>query len=244
MTGCIRICLMLVGSRLVHPDEVGLWEADLVQISVYRGWKDGLKLMRQCASMCRKMALPYVVHPVGYALSAGDPEMLQEVREMAGLADLALILHDERTPGDGRLEGKYREQFQAALHELSPLAHISIENATNTGDVRWFWLNYGDSVTLDIGHIESAGLDSIGFIRDLDGDVVSRVRYVHIHRNNGLHGGITDHWPLRPGCKEVRALGELLKRKPDVSVILEINEREMIEDNLRLLRALRDELPR
>ena len=65
---------------------------------------------------------------------------------------------------------------------------------------------------------------------------------MHIHRNNGWHGGITDHWPLNPDCREVRAFRELIKRKPDVSVILEINETEMIGASLRLLSAIRDEL--
>jgi hypothetical protein len=229
---------MRVGSRVVRPGEVGLWEADLVQISVYRGWKDRMKLMRQCVSMCRKAGMPYVIHPVGYLLSTGDPGMLGEIREMAALADLALILHDERAPGDGRLEGEHRERFEAALAELRAAAHVSIENAANTADARWFWLNFGDSVTLDIGHVESAGLDSVGFVRDLDPTLLGRVRYVHIHRNDGWHGGITDHWPLRPGCMEIRALQELIRRKPDVSVILEINETEMIGENLGLLRAL------
>ncbi len=65
---------------------------------------------------------------------------------------------------------------------------------------------------------------------------------MHIHRNNGWHGGLTDHWPLSPDCRELRALEELIKIKSDVSIILEINETEMTEDSLKILRALRDRL--
>jgi sugar phosphate isomerase/epimerase len=119
---------------------------------------------------------------------------------------------------------------------------ISFENATHVADVRWFWDNYAESITFDIGHAEVAGLDSIAFVRSLDDETVGKIEYVHVHRNNGLHGGITDHWPLTPGCREVEALRELLRRKSGIGVILELNETEQIGESLRILRHLRDEL--
>lgn len=232
---------MLVGSRVVFPEDLGLWEADLVQISVYRGIKDRMDIMRQCVSLCGKMGLRYVVHPVQYSLSAGPGEMLEEVMEMARLADLALILHDERAPGGGRLEGEYEANFREALRALGGLARLSIENAADTSDVLWFWERFAESVTLDLGHVESSGLDSAAFVKSLDEEVLGKLHYVHIHRNGQWHGGITDHWEIRPGCRELAALRALLKRKSDLSVILEINETAMIKDNLKLLRELRAE---
>ncbi len=231
---------MTVGSRVVFPEEVGLWDAEILQISVYRGMKGNLGLMRDCAALCRERAVPFVVHPVGFSLMREG--MLKPLKEMAELTDLALILHDEKAPGGGRLEGPHRDTFIKALEQLRPLASVSFENAADTGDVRWFWDRFADSVTLDIGHVEAAGLDSVRFVKSLDAGTVGKIRFVHIHRNNGLHGGITDHWPLTPGCRELRALAELVKVNPDVSVILEVNDTDTIGEGLKLLRALREEI--
>lgn len=77
--------------------------------------------------------------------------------------------------------------------------------------------------------------------RVLHPEEVGRIEFVHMHRNNGLHGGITDHWPLRPDCREVRALRKLLARRSDVSVILELNEVEQIGESLDILRSLTPE---
>jgi hypothetical protein len=86
--------------------------------------------------------------------------------------------------------------------------------------------------------VESAGLDSVEFVRSLDHGIIDKLQFVHMHRNNGLRGGITDHWPLIPDCMELRALRELLNLKSDISVILEINELEIIGESLKLLREL------
>ena len=88
--------------------------------------------------------------------------------------------------------------------------------------------------------MESSGLDSVRFVEALSAETVSKIEFVHIHRNNGLHGGITDHWPITPDCREVTALKELIGIKPDVSVILEINEVDELDDSLQVLAALRD----
>jgi hypothetical protein len=201
--------------------------------------KDNLKFMRECVRACRNAGIQYVIHPVKYSLL--DKETFNDLEEMAALADRALILHDERSTGGNRLEGDHITQFEDALKKLVSMASISIENAAHTGDIQWFWNTYADSVTLDIGHVESFGLDSLEFVGSLDDRSLEKIQFVHMHRNNGLHGGITDHWPLTPDCREVRALKKLIKMKPDISVILEINEVEEIDHNLILLKTIRDE---
>jgi hypothetical protein len=230
---------MIVGSRVLYPDEVGLWNAEILQISVYSGMKGNFDLMRNCIYMCREAGIRYLVHPVGYSLLR--KEMLGALRVMAEWTDLALILHDEKTPEGKRLEGQYESSFRTALRELSSITNVSFENAMDTGDVQWFWSNFADSITLDIGHVESSGFDSVEFVRSLNEAIVKKIQFVHMHRNNGWHDGLTDHWPLSPECRELKALGELIRMKSDVSVILEINETEMTGESLKLLRALRDE---
>jgi sugar phosphate isomerase/epimerase len=227
---------VLAGYRVLYPEEVGTWEADILQVTVYRGLRDNIGLMKNCARMCREMGFPYVVHPVGYSLL--EEETLRSLRVMAQWSDRALILHDERSPEGGRLGGAHEDRFRGALKELSSMAVISFENATYTPDATWFWKNYADSITLDIGHVEAAGLDSEEFVRSLESADVEKIQYVHMHRNNGLRGGLTDHWPLAPGCRELGALEELLKRRQDITVILEINETEMTGESLKLLREL------
>jgi len=228
---------MLIGTRVLYPEEVEYWDADLLQVSIYRGMNGSLEFMRKCARACKDAGIRYVIHPVKYSLLQKD--MFEELMEMAGLADLALIIHDEKSPDGGRLEGEYEDIFRTSLRKLKAVTHVSLENSADTGDISWFWDNFADSITLDIGHVESSGLNSVEFVQSLDDASIKKIRFVHIHRNNGLHGGITDHWPLAPGCRELKALKELLNVKPGISVILEINEIEKIDESLDLLRGLR-----
>jgi hypothetical protein len=227
---------MRIGYRVVGPEEVGLWKADIVQISVYRGQARPLDTVRDCASACVDRGISHVLHPVGYGLL--EPGALNALLEMAQWAGEALILHDERAPDNGRLGGALGDYYVAALDELGALARVSLENSTFTQDVRWFWDAFAGSVTLDMGHMESSGMDSLEFVKGLDENTVAKVDYVHMHRNWRLRGGITDHWPLTPGCRELGALSELLGRKGDVAVILEINETDMTGESLGLIRAL------
>jgi sugar phosphate isomerase/epimerase len=125
---------------------------------------------------------------------------------------------------------------------LQSVTPVSFENATDTRDVIWFWNNYADSITLDIGHVEVAGMDSVQFVNFLDTSLIDKIQYVHLHRNNGWRNGLTDHWYITPDCKEVKALKELLRRKQDVGIILEINETEKTEESLRILRQIRSVL--
>ncbi len=231
---------MIIGTRVLYPEEVGYWNAEIVQISVFNGMKDNLSIMRNCVKAFREAGTKFVIHPVMYSLL--QEELFDDLKEMARLSDVAMILHDERRPDGSRLEGQYAVRFKNALDELKSITPISFENAVNTGDVHWFWNNYADSITLDIGHIESFGLDSTIFVKSLDDAFISKIQFVHMHRNNGIHGGITDHWPLDSDCREVKALEELVKRKSDVSVILELNEVDQIGASLEVLAAIRDKI--
>jgi sugar phosphate isomerase/epimerase len=225
---------MRIGYRVVSPQEVGLHDADLVQISTYAAGQDNVEAVRRCAEECQKKGVPYVVHPVGCPLLGSGT--LEGLIEMAKLSDLALILHDERTPEGGRLHGEYSKQFRRIAGELARLATISFENANDSGDAPWFWSSFADSVTLDIGHMEVAGFDSVEFVNALDDSCVQKIHYVHMHHNGKWRNGLTDHWPLEEGCRELEALKALLKRKRDISVILEINETWETDKSLRLLR--------
>lgn len=231
---------MHIGTRITSPEEVGLWDVDLVQISVYHGLNNNLTRMEQCANKCREKGIRYVIHPVLYSLM--DREMFGNLKIMAGWADLALILHDEKTIDWHRITGEHKIRFKALLGELQSVAPVSFENATDTRDVIWFWNTYADSITLDIGHVELAGMNSVEFVNSLEKEIVEKIHYVHIHRNNGWRNGLTDHWYLLPDCREVKALEALLRRKQDIGVFLEINETEKTEESLTILRALRDKI--
>lgn len=231
---------MIIGTRVLYPEEVRQWDAELVQISVYHGMKGNLDLMKGCVQTCRAAGMPFVIHPVGFSLL--QENTLPDIMEMADHADRALILHDEKSPDGRKLEGRSADRFRNTLTDLASLTHISFENATDTKNVQWFWNTFAESITLDIGHVESSGLDSLNFVTSLDEISIRKVQFVHVHRNNGLHGGITDHWAIHKRCREFKALKELIALQPDVSVILEINETEMIAECLALLKTLRDEL--
>jgi len=231
---------MVIGTRVLYAEEVEYWNAELLQISVYHGMDNNIEMMEKTAQACREAGIRYVIHPVRYSLL--QEEMLADVLRMAEWTGLALILHDERTPEGKRLSGQDETRFRHALKKLQSVTTVSFENAVDTGDIHWFWEKFADSVTLDIGHVESSGLDSVAFVNALDKTVLGKIQFVHIHRNNGLRGGITDHWPLSSDCREIKALKSLLQVKNDINVILEINEIEQIDKSLDILRSLRDEL--
>ncbi len=213
-----------------------MWDLDIAQISFYKGLRFDLYHIGVCAQACRKKGVPYVIHPVGYRITT--PDMFNEIYAVTAWADEALILHDERSSDNGRLTGIDGEQFRKALAALTSRLHVSFENATNTEDIAWFWHHYADSVTIDLGHVEAAGLDSIEFVENLDEEIIDKTEYIHMHRNGDFRNGLTDHWYLTADCRELKALKTFIHRKPDVTVILEINEIEMIEESLQLLRNL------
>ena len=234
---------MIYGYRVVREDEVGLYPAGLIQISYYRGLSNGIDQMIKTVDACRSQKIRFVIHPLGYTLS--DPraayrsETMEIMRAIAAYVDLALIIHDETTPSGARLEDMHERAFRDSLDELSSLCNVSIENAGNTRDVTWFWHVFASSVTIDIGHLEAAGIDSIKFINELGIDIIDKINYVHLHRYNGLNRSeLRDHWSLVEGCRELRALKVLLERKDDIGVILEINDMENLGESMALIEAL------
>jgi sugar phosphate isomerase/epimerase len=198
--------------------------------------------MLRTVDACRLRGIRYVIHPVEYWLSELRPErrqtMMEDLRTMARHADLALIVHDEGLKGGKRLTREAAEAYREALLDLSKLSHVSIENATNSHDIKWFWQEHAASITLDIGHLELAGIDSIEFVKNLEPDFIDLIEFVHMHRVNGMRGGIRDHWGLTEDCRELRALKHLLGRKQGLKVILEVIEAEHVEKSLDLIQNL------
>ncbi|MBC8413002.1 hypothetical protein H8E50_04960, partial [bacterium] len=200
---------MKIGTRILYPEETDMWKgAELVQISAYSGIDGNLDMMIRTAEACTIAGLPFVVHPVGYSVLNEDT--CDDIISMAKLADIALILHDERGLDGGRISRDEDIRLRRLIEEMSAYTRLSFENARNTADVQWFWDNYADSITLDIGHVQAYGLDSLEFVQALDSRTIEKIEFVHIHMNNGIHGGIRDHWPITPDCREVLALKELL----------------------------------
>lgn len=231
---------MRIGTRIIRPEDVKRWDAELYQVSMYKGWIEDIELVKQCTGACREKGTPSVIHPVGFSLL--HPDSLRTLKVIAREVDEALILHDERGPVGERLSGEEAGRLRDASGELFSLAPLSFENAADTEDVQWFWRSFAESITLDIGHVEAAGMNSIDFVQALDQVFINRIQYVHIHHNGEFRKGLTDHHPLTSGCRELKSLEELLKRKRDLCVILEINETDRIDDSLKLLRDLRDRL--
>lgn len=236
---------MKVGYRVANRNDVGRFPADLVQVSYWKRFGPDLVHIKEIVSRCRELGIPYVLHPVFTPLSETLPELrdnnTKELSDFARMADLGMIVHDETLPDGNRLSGERLAQYQETLKHLLSLCPISIENANKTSDIDWFWNKMGGSITLDMGHFESSDIDSVHKVQSLPQDLLDRVDYVHMHRKNGEHGGILDHWPLTEDCPEVRALQELIRRKKEVSVILEINEIDQVGESLDILkRACRE----
>jgi len=231
---------MRVGSRIVYPEEVKKYDMEIIQISVYRQWPESIPRMKDTVEACRQEGIPFVIHPVGYSLL--DPDHEKDLLLMAQLTEESFIVHDERSADGKRITSAEQERYRSMLGRLREHTPVSIENAADTVDVLWFWEMFDGPITLDLGHMEAAGLDSVRFIKDLPDILIKRAAYVHIHRNGEFRNGLTDHWYLLPDCRELEALRVLAGRKDDISVILEINEIEQINDSLLLLRQLRETL--
>jgi len=210
---------------------------DFVQVTMFRSVPGAQAALFATIDSLRKSDVRYVVHPVDYFLSETRLEQRAEIfkalEAIAGQADMGMILHDETTAWGTRLEGIFAEAFDEAMARLSAVCPVSIENAVHSPDAVWFWRRFARSVTLDVGHLESAGLDSRAFISALDAATLGKIDYVHVHRYD--RAASYDHRGLNEGCRELSALKTLLAARPDAGVILELINKDEIEDNLNML---------
>ncbi|MBF0517305.1 MAG: sugar phosphate isomerase/epimerase [Nitrospirae bacterium] len=215
----------------------------IVQVSVFKEWGGTTQDVSRLIERCRDMGLRYVIHPVGYYLSETREheraQTLDFLRRLAEMSPDAIIVHDEGAPWGARLEGIFERCYVRAVEELSTICRVSIENAHNTPDIRWFWGRYAASITLDIGHVEAAGINSIEFVNTLDNETIEKIDFVHIHKCNGKRSdGSNDHWGLDDQCRELHALRQLLKRKKSAGIIVEVVEHDQILNTLKLIEPL------
>jgi sugar phosphate isomerase/epimerase len=230
----------LVAYRVVTPHDVGRYPADFVQVSAYYRLPKAVEGMLRTVEACRSSNVRYVLHPVDYPLSHPDRDVrarvMEDMRIMARHADMAIIVHDETMPYGSRLSGEAADAYGRAIEELSEICPVSVENSGNSHDIRWFWDRFGRSITLDIGHLEAANIDSGLFVADAAHQLSERLDFVHLHRVNTFRKGLADHWGLVEGCRELGTLERVLSITRSCGIILEIIEQEDVEKSLDLLR--------
>ncbi len=245
---------MQLGYRIIRPQDVGTHPLQFAQISLWRmanwGVADGEKAVKEAigiAMACKSLGIRTIYHPLEYPLASEyASKTVDVIRRLASAADLGIILHDEGGTGRKRLPAEEESTFERNLREVSNFCHVSIENSFNSSDVLWFWERFAVStsddvsITLDIGHLELAGVDSIAFVRNMPQRFIDHMRFVHMHHHNGLEmSRVKDHLPLVPGCREIEALQVLLKRKQDVWVVLELDAgQDGMRQSIELLKDL------
>ena len=247
---------MELGYRIIRPDDVGKYPLRLAQISLWRkanwGVADGEEAVQQAIEMakaCKGRDIRTVFHPLEYPMTGEHAgETLDVLRRLAAESDLGIIVHDEGDRGRRRLSAGEADQYAGNIAETSTRCHVSIENSYNSGDITWFWERFvmpappSVSITLDIGHLELAGLDSISFVQGVQKELVERIAFVHMHHHDSkTREAVPDHKPLVKGCREIEALKLLLQRKRDLRVILELDAAEDgMAQSIELLEQLRN----
>jgi hypothetical protein len=244
---------MQIGYRIIRPSDVGTQSVNFVQISLWHsadwGVADGDRGVREAietAGKCKSLGIRTVYHPLEYPLTGERaPKSIEVMRRLASASDLGLIIHDEGGPDHGRLTGAEAVQYCVNVRALSGLCPVSIENSFSSRDIIWFWERFvvpmpeTVSITLDIGHLEGAGLDSTVFAQKLEDHLVSRIHFVHIHHHDSLARGVKDHRPLVHGCREIETLKILLNRKKDLRVIVELDAAdEGMKESIELLKQV------
>jgi sugar phosphate isomerase/epimerase len=243
---------MELGYRIIRPQDVGLQPLAFAQISLWRtaAWdiavgERAVTEAIEIAAVCKTLGIRTVFHPLEYPLTTIQASQTMNVmRRLAAASDLGIIVHDEGGAGGERISAAEEAMFKRNLAEISGLCHVSIENSFNSGDIIKFWERFvlpareGVSITIDIGHLESAAIDSISFICTLPDRLLSRVHFAHVHHKAEDRSGIKDHLPLVPGCREIEALKELIRRRPDVRVVLELDAgKEGMGQSIELLKG-------
>ena len=244
---------MQIGYRIIRPSDVATQSVHFAQISLWRsadwGVSDGDRGVQEAietAGKCKALGIRTVYHPLEYPL-AGElaPQSVEVMRRLASASDLGLIIHDEGGEGRSRLAGDEAVQYGVNVRTLSRLCPVSIENSFSSRDIIWFWERFvvpmpdTVSITIDIGHLEGAGMDSLFFVQRLEDCLVRRIQFVHIHHHDPLAHGVKDHRPLVPGCREIETLKVLLQRKKDLQVIVELDAAEEgMRESIELLKEL------
>jgi len=229
---------MKIGVRVTSPEQLMLWQPEAVQISLYKNNSNNLRILKDCVCLCKHKGIHYVIHPVSYDLL--DDNDFVEIMKIAEWTNGDLILHDVCSSNGEPLKEKEIMELKKRLTELQTMTKISFENAIACNDVIWFWENFAHSITLDIGHLEVKGFDSMQFVEALNEDIIKKIDYVHIHKCVKMETHTVDHLPLEKDCKELRTLEALLARKPSVTVFLEINDIQQIENSMWLLTELKN----
>ncbi len=230
---------MELGYRIIRLEDVGTQPLTLAQISLWRtanwGVSEGDQAVEEAieiARECKRRGIRTVFHPLEYPLADEQAEQTLDVmRRLSAAADLGIIIHDEGGAGGQRLSVDEAGRYEEGVTAISGHCSVSIENSYNSGDITWFWERFAApgrvSMTLDIGHLELAGIDSVAFVRNMPHRLIERVTFVHMHHHDPQEEQpVKDHRPLVAGCREIEALKELLKRKRDIRVILELDASE------------------
>ncbi len=218
---------MQLGYRIIRPADVGTQPLNFVQISLWRqanwGVSEGEQAVTEAietASVCRTRGIRSVFHPLDYPLTNAEAGRTMAVmRRLAAASDLGFIIHDEGG-NHSRLSDSEAEQYEKNVRELANLCPVSIENSYNSGDITWFWERFvltapqAVTITLDIGHLELAGIDSLSFVRSMPQQLLDRIVFVHMHHHDPQDAHLVkDHKPLVDGCREIEALKALNVRK-------------------------------
>ncbi|MFQ5900339.1 MAG: sugar phosphate isomerase/epimerase family protein [Thermodesulfobacteriota bacterium] len=232
--------MMNLGYRIFDDTYIDKFALNLVQISVWYNRDEDFQRVSQLAQRLRQMGKRFVIHPTSTYLSETKTYLrrhyLDTLKRYAEISDLGLIVHDETLSWQGRLKGDWKDAYMSALNELEQICNVSIENACNSSDILWFWQTFAHSITFDIGHFETAGMDCFKVIKSLTKEMIQKLDYIHLHRNNGKkESGITDHWPLVEDCAELKVLKRLLELKPEVRVILEVDREMDIRKSLQVI---------
>ncbi len=246
---------MEIGYRIIRPSDVGTQSVNFAQISLWRradwGVADGERGVQEAvetARACKKLGIRTVYHPLEYPLTGQlASKTVEMMRILADESDLGIIIHDEGEKGNRLMDGE-SVQYGINVRTISRLCPISIENSYNSRDITWFWERFvlpmpeTVSVTMDIGHLEGAGIDSIAFVNSLPESLVKRLQFVHIHHHDPEAQGVKDHRPLVPGCREIEALKILLKRKSELRVVVELDAADTgMRESIELLQQMGNE---
>ncbi len=242
-----RYQYMEIGYRIFDPGDALKFDSDFIQVSVWHKEERDVQRMKRMCERLRSERMPYIAHLLGLYLSDTRPQRevaLSTLKEYAKSSGGVLILHDETLPGGARLHGPWRKNYARGLEELQRICRVSIENSNDSSSALWFWKEFADSITFDIGHFVSAGIDVLNVIDGLSEEHIEKLDYIHVHRHNGWKPiGISDHWALERDCVELRALRKLLDIKNDVGVVVEVDGEDELRRSMDLVYELRGSQP-